>query len=143
MDWGPYMIQGWIIGDHITLTKNPYYFRTSDGLPKFDTLTFRFISDPNAAISQLTSGGCDILDPSINLDSQVALLQQMQIANQIQAFFTPTSTIEWLGLGINPAVYDSGNRSIRTRPDFFAGSRMRQAIALCLDRQKVVNTVLF
>ena len=52
---------------------------------------------PNAAISQLTSGGCDILDPSINLDSQAALLQQMQNAHQIQAFFTPVSTIEWLG----------------------------------------------
>ncbi len=141
--WGPYMIQDWTIGDHITLAKNPYYFHASDGLPKFDTLTFRFISDPNAAISQLTSGGCEILDPSINLDAQVALLQQMQDANQIQAFFTPTSTIEWLGLGINPAVYDSGNRSIRNRPDFFSDSRTRQAIALCLDRQKVADTVLF
>jgi len=143
MGWGPYMIQDWTAGDHITLTKNPYYFRSSEGFPKFDTLTFRFIPDPNAAISQLTSGGCDILDPSINLDSQVALLQQMQDANQIQAFFTPTSTIEWLGLGINPAAYDNNNRSIRSRPDFFADPRTRQAIALCLDRQKVADTVLF
>jgi peptide/nickel transport system substrate-binding protein len=143
MGWGPYMIQNWAIGDHITLTKNPYYFRASEGLPKFDTLTFRFIPDPNTAISQLTSGGCDILDPSINLDSQVALLQQMQDAHQIQAFFTPTSTIEWLGLGINPAAYDGGNRSVKNRPDFFADPRTRQAIALCLDRQKVADTVLF
>ena len=143
MGWGPYMIQNWAIGDHITLTKNPYYFRASDGLPKFDTLTFRFIPDPNMAISQLTSGGCDILDPSIDLDSQVALLQQMQDANQIQAFFTPTSTIEWLGLGINPAVYDGGNRSVKNRPDFFADPQTRQAIALCLDRQKIADTVLF
>jgi len=144
MGWGPYMIQNWAIGDHITLTKNPYYFRASDGLPKFDMLTFRFISDPNAAISQLTSGGCDILDPSINLDTQVALLQQMQDANQIQAFFTPTSTIEWLGLGIDPAVYDNGGPSVnKSRPDFFADPRTRQAIALCLDRQKVADTVLF
>ena len=144
MGWGPYMIQNWAIGDHITLTKNPYYFRASDGLPKFDILTFRFISDPNAAISQLTSGGCDILDPSINLDTQVALLQQMQDANQIQAFFTPTSTIEWLGLGIDPALYDNGGPSVnKSRPDFFADPRTRQAIALCLDRQKVADTVLF
>ena len=143
MGWGPYMIQNWAIGDHITLTKNPYYFRASEGLPKFDTLTFRFIPDPNTAISQLTSGGCDILDPSINLDLQVALLQQMQDADQIQAFFTPTSTIEWLGLGINPAAYDGGDRSIKTRPDFFADPRTSQAIALCLDRQKVADTVLF
>jgi peptide/nickel transport system substrate-binding protein len=143
MGWGAYKVQDWATGDHITLVKNPYYFNASDGLPKFDTLTFRFISDPNVAISQLTSGGCDILDPSINLDSQVALLEQMQNAHQIQAFFTPTSSIEWLGLGINPAVYDNGPRLVRTRPDFFADPRTRQAIAMCLDRQKVVDTVLF
>jgi len=106
-------------------------------------LTYRFIEDPNADISQLTSGGCDILDPSINLDSQAALLQQMQRANQIQAFFTPTSTIEWLGLGINPAAYDSGNSTVKNRPDFFADPRTRQAIAFCLNRQKVADTVLF
>jgi peptide/nickel transport system substrate-binding protein len=143
MGWGAYMVQNWTAGDHITLTRNPYYFRTSEGFPNFDTLTFRFISDPNAAISQLTSGGCDILDPSINLDSQVALLEQMQNAHAVQAFFTPTSTIEWLGLGINPAVYDDGKRSVRTRPDFFGDPLTRQGIALCLDRQKVVDTVLF
>jgi len=74
MGWWPYLIQDWTAGDHITLAKNSYFFRASGGLPKFNTLTFRFISDPNAAIRQLTSGGCDILDPSINLDSQVALL---------------------------------------------------------------------
>ncbi|HUI89535.1 MAG TPA: peptide ABC transporter substrate-binding protein [Anaerolineales bacterium] len=143
MGWGPYMIQNWAAGDHITLAKNPYYFRASDGLPKFDTLVFRFIPDPNAAISQLTSGGCDILDPSINLDSQVALLQQMQDAGEIQAFFTPSSAIEWLGLGVNPAVFDAGSRSVRGSPDFFADPSTRQAIALCLDRQKVADTVLF
>ena len=143
MGWGPYMVQDWAAGDHILMTKNPYYFRAPDGLPKFDTLTFRFIADSNAAISQLTSGGCDILDPSIDLDLQVALLQKMQEAHQIRAFFTPSSTVEWLGLGINPAAYDGGNRSSRSRPDFFADPRVRQAIALCLDRQKVADTVLF
>ena len=32
--WGPYMIVEWIAGDHISLVKNPYYFRSSDGFPK-------------------------------------------------------------------------------------------------------------
>jgi len=46
-------------------------------------------------------------------------------------------------IGINPAVYDNGPRLLKTRPDFFADPLMRQAIAMCLDRQKVVDTVLF
>ena len=142
--WGPYMIQEWVAGDHITLTKNPYYFRASEGYPKFDQVTFRFIPDPNAAISELTAGRCDVLDPSINLDTQIALLQQLQQSGQAQALFAPGMSIEWLGLGINPASYDDGyNTEKGDRQNILADPRTRQAIAFCLDRQKVVDTVLF
>ncbi len=142
--WGPYMIQEWAAGDHITLARNPYYFRASEGYPKFDQLTFRFISDPNTAISELTAGRCDVLDPSINLDTQIALLQQLQQSGQAQVLFAPGMSIEWLGLGINPASYDDGyNTEKGDRQDILADPRTRQAIAFCLDRQKVIDTVLF
>jgi peptide/nickel transport system substrate-binding protein len=141
--WGPYMMQEWISGDHMTLTKNPYYFRASAGYPKFDQLVFRFITDPNAAISELTAGYCDILDPSIRLEAQVALLQQMQKSGQAHISVTRGMAAEWLGLGIVPAVYDDGISAAKgDRPDILADPRTRQALALCLDRQKVVDTVL-
>jgi len=143
MGWGPYKMEDWTPGDRITLVKNPYYFRAANGYPKFDQLVFRFISDPNAAISELAAGRCDILDPSVHLDSQIALLQQMQEAGTIKASFAPGMVIEWLGLGIVPATYDDGRNSANDRPDLLADPRTRQAIALCLDRQKVVDTVLF
>src|SRR5258708_434288 len=142
--WGPYTLQEWVKADHITLTKNPYYFRASEGYPKFDKLVFRFLTDPNAALSELTAGRCDILDPSVHLDTHVALLQQMQKAGQIHAYFVPGNAIEWLGLGIVPAAYDGGiHPTPGKRQDILADPRTRQAIALCLDRQKVVDTVLF
>ncbi len=140
--WGPYMIEDWIAGDHITLTKNPYYFRAADGNPKFDIITFRFIPDPNTALSELVAGRCDILDPTINLDGQAGLLQEMQAGEQAQAFFAPGMTIEWLGLGIKPASYDGGYDK-NDRQDIFADAHTRQGIAYCLDRQSVVDNVLF
>ncbi len=144
LGWGPYMVQEWAAGDQITLVKNPYYFRAASGFPKFDTLTFRFIANPDEAISELTAGRCDILDPTIHLDGQAGLLKQMQEGEQIQAFFSPGPTIEWLGLGIVPATYDNGyNTASGDRQDLLADPRTRQAIAMCLDRQKVVDTVLF
>ncbi len=144
ISWGPYAIQEWIKGDHITLAKNQYYFRASEGYPKFDKVVFRFIPDPNTAISELTAGRCDILDPSTHLDTQVALLQQMQQGGTVHAYFVPSDAIEWLGLGITPATFDNGYSSATAeRQDIFADPRTRQAIALCLDRQKVVDTVLF
>ena len=142
--WGPYLMADWIAGDHMTLKKNPYFFRASDGYPKFDQLVFRFLPDPNKAISELTAGFCDILDPSVHLDEQVALLQQMQQSGAVRLTFTPSMTIEWLGLGIVPATYDDGiNLAKGDRPDVLSDPRTRQAIALCLDRGSVVSSVLF
>jgi len=142
--WGPYMVQEWAAGDHITLTKNPYYFRAADGYPKFDILTFRFVADPNTALTELVAGRCDILDPSIRLDNQASLLKEMEDGEQAQVFFAPGMTIEWLGIGTTPAVYDNGYDTLyqKDRPDIFSDPRTRQGIAYCLDRQSVVKNVL-
>ncbi|MFZ5819409.1 MAG: ABC transporter substrate-binding protein [Chloroflexota bacterium] len=143
--WGPYVIQEWIPGSHLTLTKNIRYFRAAENLPIFDTLTFRIITDPNVAVSDLVAGKCDLLDPTVNLDGQLSLLIQMQKDGQAQALTTTTNTVEWLGLGIAPASYDDGYTTSPPldRPDLFYDLRTRQAIAMCLDRQQVVDTVLF
>ena len=143
--WGPYVVDEWTAGDHLTLKKNIRYFRVDEGLPVFDTLIFRIVPDPNAAVSDLVGGACDILDPTINLDGQLSLLLQMQTDGQVQALTSGTNTIEWLGLGLTPATYDDGYSTSPPldRPDIFYDKRTRQAIALCLDRQTVVNTVLF
>ena len=143
--WGPYMIEEWIEGDHITMTKNPYYFRAADGYPKFDTLSFRFIEDPNMALSEMVAGRCDILDPTIRLDNHAGLLQEMQSGEQAQAFFVSGMTIEWLGLGITPASYDDGYEPVRQgdRQDVFGDAHTRQGIAYCLDREGVVKDALY
>ncbi len=145
MGWGAYVMQEWQAADHITLAKNPYYFHAKDNLPKFDTLTFRFIADPNTAISELTTGRCDLIDPTIRLDGQIGLLNEMQRGGQLKTFAASGLTIEWLALGINPAAYDDGIDPIfaHDRENIFDDARTRQGIAYCLDRQKIVDTVLF
>jgi peptide/nickel transport system substrate-binding protein len=141
--WGPYLIKEWKKGESIQFAKNLNYFRASEGLPKFDQLTFLILPNPNSAITALVDGTCDMLDPSIRLDGQVSLLQQMQTDGQTRLWTAQTSTMEWLGIGVTPASYDNGFVITQDRPDFFGDRRTRQAIALCLDRQKVVDTVLF
>jgi peptide/nickel transport system substrate-binding protein len=143
LGWGPYIIDEWEPGKSLHFIKNLNYFRADSGLPKFDELTFLIFPDTNAAMSALVDGTCDVLDPSTRLDGQVGLLQQMQIDNRARLFTAQTMTMEWLGIGITPASYDNGFNVKEDRPDFFGDKRTRQAIALCLDRQKVVDTVLF
>lgn len=143
MGWGPYIIDKWEVGKSLHLIKNLNYFRADSGLPKFDELTFLIFPDADSAVSALVDGTCDVLDPSTRLDGQVGLLQQMQIDNRAHLLTAQTMTMEWLGIGITPASYDDGFDVKKDRPDFFGDKRTRQAIALCLDRQKVVDTVLF
>lgn len=143
LGWGAYMVKEWIPNDHITLIKNPYYFRAGEGFPKIDEVNFRFISDPDVALSELIAGRCDILDPSINLDNHVGLLQEMQVAEEAQAFVTTGMTIEWLGLGIKPASYDNGYNQSQDRQNIFADTYTRQALAYCSNRREIVENVLF
>ena len=143
LGWGPYMVEEWIAGDHITLTKNPYYFRAADGYPKIDNLTFRFTPDPDVALTEMVAGRCDILDPTINLDNHAGLLNEMQTAGEAKAYFTTGMNIEWLGLGLVPVSHDNGYDIQKDRQDIFADQHTRQGIAYCLDRQSVVDNVLF
>ncbi len=143
LGWGPYILKEWNAGESLYLTKNLNYFRAASGLPRFDELIFLIIPDPNAALSALVDGTCDALDPSVRLDGQVGLLQEMQAKDQLKLLTSQSMTLEWLGIGIAPASYDDGYNSQSDRADLFGDERMRQALAYCLDRQKVVDTVLF
>ena len=143
LGWGPYIIDTWEPGQQLHLVKNLNYFRAESNLPRFDELTFLIYKDTDAALSGLVDGNCDVLDPSTRLDGYVGLLQQMRLDNQANLLVAQTMTIEWLGMGITPASYDDTFDVKTDRPDFFGDKRTRQAIALCLDRQQVVDTVLF
>lgn len=137
LGWGPYVIEEWVTGDHIRLRKNELYWRADEGLPRFDTVIYRFKGeDSNANIAALLSGECDIVDQSSQLDDQVELLLKLQAVEQVNAVLVTGTTFEFAGFGIDPVEsYD--------RPDFFEDARTRRAVAYCMDRQAVIDTVLF
>lgn len=134
LGWGPYVMKEWSPGQFIRLEKNPNYFRASEGYPKFDTLVFRFMKDAESGISALIAGQCDLLDTSLRLDGQLDLLTQLEQSNQVRSVVSTTPLIERLDFGIEQA---SGKR-----PNIFSDVRTRQGIAYCLNRAKVVSTVM-
>jgi peptide/nickel transport system substrate-binding protein len=136
MGWGAFVIKEWVPGDHITVEKNPNYFRASEGLPYVDTVIYRFVADSNAAVAQMISGECDIVTQDASLEDQTELLLKLEEEGVIEPIFVTGTVWEHVDFGINPVPeYD--------RPDFFEDVRMRQAIVYCLDRQAVVDTVLY
>jgi peptide/nickel transport system substrate-binding protein len=136
MGWGPYMITEWAEGDHITVEKNPNYFRADEGLPNLDTIIYRFVPDTNAAVAQLVSGECDVATPDTAVNEQADLLIKLEQEGLIALAFENNRVWEHIDFGINPADdYD--------RPDFFEDVRTRSAIAYCLDRQRAIDTILY
>ncbi|MGB3700340.1 MAG: peptide ABC transporter substrate-binding protein [Anaerolineales bacterium] len=144
LGYGPYVIDEWIQGDTVTLTKNPNYFRADEGLPVFDKVVYRFVGEnSNANIAGILSGECDIVDQTSGLDDQSELLLELQASGQINATFVTGTVWEHVDFGIQPVNYDDGYQQGIDRPDFFSDARTRRAIAMCMDRQAVVDTILF
>ena len=143
LGWGPYVIDEWHSGVSITLVKNPRYFRQAEGLPYIDSLTFRFTSSPEDALAALLAGECDLIDSSLPLDEQVAMLQSLQADEQLQAYFSTSPVMEQLAFGILTAEYDNGYNPAYDRPNYFADARVRQAVAMCIDHQAIIDTVLY
>lgn len=142
LGWGAYVIQEWTAGDHITLKKNPLYFRASEGLPKFETLTYRFLSgEPNTDLAALLTGECDLIDQSTLLEDQLQVVLELQNSGKLKAYIGQGPEWEHLDFGISPAVYDDGYQPGNERADFFGDVRVRQAVAACIDRN-ALNTAL-
>ena len=66
----------------------------------------------------------------------------MAAQKQLQVLFSTSPVMEQLAFGIRPAGYDNGYNVGIDRPDYFGDPHVRQAVAMCIDRQKVVDTVL-
>ena len=141
--YGPYKMQEWLTGESITLVKNENYFRAGEGLPYFDTLVFRFVGEnSNASIAALLAGECDIVDQTASLEDEQELLLELQNAGELNATFVTGTVWEHADFGIAPASYDDGYDEGVDRPKLFDDVRTRRAIAMCMDRQAVVDTVL-
>jgi peptide/nickel transport system substrate-binding protein len=141
LGWGPYVLDEWAKGESITLIRNPDYFRAAEGLPKFETVTFLFMENADAGIAALLNGTCDVLDTSLRLDGQIGLIDQLTQSGKITSSIQTTPMMERLDFGIYHSSYDDDDET-NDRPDFFSDVNTRKGIALCLDRQQVVDTVL-
>ncbi len=129
--WGPYRIDEWTSGDHITLSKNPTYFRATEGLPHFDRLVYRFMQNGAEALSALLAGECDFVDESAGLETQGDQLLQLQQEGKIAIQFETGTAWEHADFGIQ-------SLDAQAQP-LFQNKETRQAIATCIDRQKMAT----
>jgi peptide/nickel transport system substrate-binding protein len=131
LGWGAYVIDEWVAGDHISLHANPLYFRANEGLPYFDNLVYRFVTDSSEAQSAVLAGECDLVDQTAGLESQTAALLKLQDEGRLSLVFQTAFAWDVLEFDLGPLATD--------RPALFASREVRQAVAMCIDRQALVD----
>lgn len=131
LGWGPYMIEEWTQGDHISFSRNPNYFRSAESLPAFDRLVFRFVASKEDALAALQAGECDFLDETTMLETHTSELDALQQSGRARVVSVAGSAWEHLDFGIS-----SLNPSLLP---LFQSKEIRQAVAMCVDRQRLVD----
>jgi peptide/nickel transport system substrate-binding protein len=78
---GPFMLKDWVVNDHLTVVKNPNYWRkdaAGRALPYLNQITFRPIIDPVQRLNALKAGQLDLM----MTDNGDTIFQARQAVNQ-------------------------------------------------------------
>lgn len=133
LGWGPFTVQEWAIGDHITLVRNPHYFRTAEGLPRLDRITFLFATDAADAAARVLAHECDMA-VSDGYMPYLPLLTQAEQRGLIHTVALPSDHGIRLDFNLAPTTKSK-------RPPFFTDVRVRRAVAQCIDRDALVGAL--
>lgn len=129
LGWGAFTVRAWEPGT-LTLTRNPYYFRAGEGLPRVDEVIFRFGLSAETILNDISAGRCHIGDDSVDFSGQAERLLNGDQQNQWQVHTAAENTFEHLDFGIAPV---EGYRRPLGR-DLLADPALRRALAQCTDR---------
>jgi peptide/nickel transport system substrate-binding protein len=120
---GPYKFERWDAGREIVLTRNDDYWGKK---PYLDKIIYRIISDYTAALAALKAG---------EIDLQPRLLPIQYVEQTGGAAFEGQFTkVKYAVPGLYEIVWN-------TERPFFKDKRVRQAMTMLIDRQKIIDTI--
>jgi peptide/nickel transport system substrate-binding protein len=131
--WGPYQVQEWIRGDHITLVKNQNYRTIAEGLPAYDSLVFRFIEGGEQALAAYAAGECQIVANEPELMDFQEEIRADQRQGLLEVYTVGSSAWEQLSFGIN---------SLKPETSLLGDRKLRQALAQCINRELISTSRL-
>lgn len=118
---GPFQFKEWVIGDHLTITRNPHYHVPH--LPYLDTVIYHPITDLNASLDQLLSGSLDMVRTIDGKDVKTVKADSNLVYRQIPSFGYDSIQLNCGGV--------------------FSDPEKRKAVALAISRPQLERTVFF
>jgi peptide/nickel transport system substrate-binding protein len=118
---GPFLLSEYVPGDHVTLVRNPHYYRAREGLPYLDKVVIRF-ADVNPILQDLQAGTITSAWP-VDLD-KVQAYQRLSSYTLV----TPPTNAQFEGLFFN-----FHNVVLANHPE------VRQAMAMAIDHPALIQ----
>ncbi|MCG8641745.1 MAG: peptide ABC transporter substrate-binding protein [Desulfobacterales bacterium] len=132
---GPFKVEEWVSGDHITLVKNPHY-RYADKV-KLDKVFFKIVPSREVAIAQIKAGDIDGVWDLI--EAQIPMMDEHP---EIDLNLSPDLSSERLLFNMSISrPPNNGNPEYPHR--ILADLRVRQAIELAIDKKVITDKLLF
>lgn len=138
---GPFRLKEYVGGQHLTLERNPYYWkidRDKKRLPYLDEITFLFVPNADSEVIRFRAGDTDIINRVSAED--FALLERDQGASSFHAYdLGPSLEYDFLFFNLNSAL--PAQSGIAQKQIWFRDVRFRQAISLAIDRDGITRLV--
>ncbi|MEK7276346.1 MAG: ABC transporter substrate-binding protein [Chloroflexota bacterium] len=98
IDTGPYMLTGWVKGQSMTFTANPFFYK---GAPKTPNMIIKFVADTNQAVAQLLTGDVDVLfGETLGAGAEVQTVKDAADAGEVAIFIEPSATWEHIDMSL-------------------------------------------
>ena len=127
---GPFKFVEWVPGDHLTYERNENYYRDDKAL--LDRLIWKVVPDRNTVIAQAKTG-----DIQIGVDYTEAQIPEMSNVPGVTLEITPSSNYERYHFTM--VTHDDAS----VPHPIFGDKQVRLALTHALDRQTIVDQVLF
>ena len=121
---GPYKLNKWVPGQELVLDSYKGYF---EGRPYIDRYIYRVIPDPATMFLELQAGNIDIMG-----------LTPIQYTKQTENDFFKSNFQKF-----RYPVFSYSHMAFNLKHPWFKDKRVRQAIAYAIDKQEIVDVVLF
>ncbi len=120
---GPFMFEEWVKDDHITLVKNPNYWK---GEPNLDRYIYKVVPDATVVAQQLKTGEIDYggIEPS--------QLEDMRRQPNVNVSVYDTFSFTFYAYQLDPE-----------KSTIFQEKEVRQALLYALDRQAMIDAIRF
>ncbi len=140
---GPFRLKEYVAGQHVTLERNPYYWKADrDGrrLPYLDQITFLFVANADAEVIRFKAGDTDVINRVSAED--YSLLEKDQSAQSFRVRdIGPSLEFNFLFFNLNSKLPAQSSALARKQAAWFRQVKFRQAISQAIDRDAITRIV--